>query len=186
MPLRPRYSLLTLLLLTAAVAGGIKFWRGPHWAELPYPPSQEEQAVLEQHWMLDNFTREYGATVIRYQFVREGQGIRWLLLEGHEFQRPVLITAPPRQLVNGYPWTLPLKNGWQPIVFWIGGVEVRPEEDSLYLLAEDGSIYRRLLSPEETLVTVLLDEIENLAVRGRIAEEIEKLHVKQATEAATK
>lgn len=28
--LRPRYSLLTLLLLTAAVAVGIKLWRGPH------------------------------------------------------------------------------------------------------------------------------------------------------------
>jgi hypothetical protein len=30
MSLRPRYSLLTLLLLTAAVAVGIKLWRGPH------------------------------------------------------------------------------------------------------------------------------------------------------------
>jgi len=30
MSLRPRYSLLTLLLLTALVAGGVKLWYGPH------------------------------------------------------------------------------------------------------------------------------------------------------------
>src|SRR5215218_1421758 len=30
MSLRPRYSLLTLLVLTALVAGGVKLWRGPH------------------------------------------------------------------------------------------------------------------------------------------------------------
>ncbi len=30
MSLRPRYSLLTLLILTALVAGGVKLWHGPH------------------------------------------------------------------------------------------------------------------------------------------------------------
>jgi hypothetical protein len=30
MSLRPRYSLLTLLVLTALLAGGVKLWRGPH------------------------------------------------------------------------------------------------------------------------------------------------------------
>jgi len=30
MRLRPRYSLLTLLILTALVAGGVKLWYGPH------------------------------------------------------------------------------------------------------------------------------------------------------------
>ena len=30
MSLRPRYSLLTLLVLTALVAGGVKWWHGPH------------------------------------------------------------------------------------------------------------------------------------------------------------
>lgn len=30
MSLRPRYSLLTLLVLTALVAGGVKLWYGPH------------------------------------------------------------------------------------------------------------------------------------------------------------
>ena len=30
MSLRPRYSLLTLLLLTALIAGGVKLWYGPH------------------------------------------------------------------------------------------------------------------------------------------------------------
>ena len=30
MKFRPRYSLLTLLVLTALVAGGVKWWHGPH------------------------------------------------------------------------------------------------------------------------------------------------------------
>ena len=30
MSFRPRYSLLTLLVLTALVAGGVKLWHGPH------------------------------------------------------------------------------------------------------------------------------------------------------------
>ncbi len=33
MSLRPRYSLLTLLVLTALVAGGVKLWYGPHRVE---------------------------------------------------------------------------------------------------------------------------------------------------------
>lgn len=185
MRFRPRYSLLTLLLLTAAVAGGIKYWRGPHWAELPYPPTQAEQAVLEQHRALDDFTRDYGAAAIRYMFVREALETRLLLLEGHDFQRPVVITTPPRQLVTGYPWAQPLRNGWQPIVFWIAGVGAKPEDDALYLLAEDKTVYRMVL-PEETLKTVSLHEIENAAVQDRLEEELQKLHVKQAAEAATR
>jgi hypothetical protein len=38
---RPRYSLLTLLILTALVAGGVKLWRGPHHA-VEQPKADEE------------------------------------------------------------------------------------------------------------------------------------------------
>jgi len=41
MSLRPRYSLLTLLLLTAGIAGGVKLWRGPH--RVFIPNCQKEQ-----------------------------------------------------------------------------------------------------------------------------------------------
>jgi hypothetical protein len=57
MSLRPRYSLLTLLLLTAAIAVGVKLWRGPHdlvlthWpcyiAQTKPPPSAEERRLLQ-------------------------------------------------------------------------------------------------------------------------------------------
>ena len=43
MSLRPRYSLLTLLLLTTFVAGGVKLWYGPHHVvEQPRPKMEVE------------------------------------------------------------------------------------------------------------------------------------------------
>ena len=41
MSLRPRYSLLTLLVLMALAAGGIKLWRGPHWASEWRTPTRQ-------------------------------------------------------------------------------------------------------------------------------------------------
>ncbi len=46
MSLRPRYSLLTLLILTALVAGGLQYWRGPHWRTLSDPLTAADQALL--------------------------------------------------------------------------------------------------------------------------------------------
>src|SRR4051812_23116133 len=57
MSLRPRYSLLTLLVLTAFVAGGVKLWRGPHWRMLSEPLTASDRALLEMH---PNFPRFQG------------------------------------------------------------------------------------------------------------------------------
>jgi hypothetical protein len=48
MSLRPRYSLLTLLLLTVAIAVGIKLWRGPHRVVTRLPFSQAEVDYFSQ------------------------------------------------------------------------------------------------------------------------------------------
>jgi hypothetical protein len=46
MNFRPRYSLLTLLLLTAIVAGGLKLWRGPHRVAIGETLNTHEQALV--------------------------------------------------------------------------------------------------------------------------------------------
>jgi hypothetical protein len=48
MSLRPRYSLLTLLVLTALVAGGVKLWYGPHRVVIKLPLSQADAEFLSQ------------------------------------------------------------------------------------------------------------------------------------------
>jgi hypothetical protein len=50
MTLRPRYSLLTLLLLTTAIAVGVKLWRGPHRTLYQYPFTSAEQRESRVTW----------------------------------------------------------------------------------------------------------------------------------------
>jgi hypothetical protein len=178
MTLRPRYSLLTLLLLTAAVAGGMKYWRGPHWAELHDPPTAEEKAAFADSLHLWDFISYYGALDVRYQFTRGWDEQHWHLLEGHTFLRPLIITSPPHDLVNGYPWVLPLKNGWQPISYWVAGVG--KNDKSIYLLAENQQVYclEEGYIDERSQITlreIELSQIADEAVRARLEVEIRQL-----------
>ena len=50
MSLRPRYSLLTLLILTALVAGGVKLWYGPHHVVERPKPHREEEYTYTRDW----------------------------------------------------------------------------------------------------------------------------------------
>ncbi len=50
MSLRPRYSLLTLLVLTALVAGGVKLWRGPHRVVERNAKGDEEEYTYTRNW----------------------------------------------------------------------------------------------------------------------------------------
>ena len=63
MSLRPRYSLLTLFVLTALVAGGVKWWRGPHRVMMSNPPTAVERELLaraiEAVYMFDDMDFEY-------------------------------------------------------------------------------------------------------------------------------
>jgi hypothetical protein len=47
MLLKPQYSLLTLLVLTALVAGGVKLWRGPHRVSFSDPPTPAQELLLK-------------------------------------------------------------------------------------------------------------------------------------------
>jgi hypothetical protein len=48
MSLRPRYSLLTLLILTALVAGGVKLWYGSHRVVISKSPTATELDLHER------------------------------------------------------------------------------------------------------------------------------------------
>ncbi len=50
MLLRPRYSLLALLLFTAAVASGVKLWRGPHHVVDRSNPQMEDEYTYYRNW----------------------------------------------------------------------------------------------------------------------------------------
>ncbi len=62
---RPRYSLLTLLLLTALVAGGVKIWRGPHHViEWNSDNTIEDEYTYTRIWRGDKLLQ--GPRVLRY------------------------------------------------------------------------------------------------------------------------
>jgi len=50
MRFRPRYSLLTLLIVTALVAGGVKLWYGPHHVVKLVSPEEEDEYTYTRDW----------------------------------------------------------------------------------------------------------------------------------------
>ena len=64
MTFRPRYSLLAFLLFTAAIAGGVKLWRGPHHVVDRSNPQMEDEYTYYRDW---NGTKVMdGVRVLRY------------------------------------------------------------------------------------------------------------------------
>jgi hypothetical protein len=67
--LRPRYSLLALFLLTALVAGGVKFWYGPHHVVERPSPHLEDEFTFTRDWRGDKIV--HGPRVLRYYLPEE-------------------------------------------------------------------------------------------------------------------
>ena len=82
MSLRPRYSLLTLLILTAIVAGGVKLWRGPHHVVMSDPPTSEEEALLSQLDSLYVMNRFRPNLVYAYEYLNEVRRRKYLCVRG--------------------------------------------------------------------------------------------------------
>jgi hypothetical protein len=87
MSLRPRYSLLTLLVLTALVAGGMKLWHGPHHVVERPEPDQEYEYTFTRDWRGNRIlqgacvTRCYKAGNIdsgEIHYFRQGVELPWL------------------------------------------------------------------------------------------------------------
>ena len=64
MEFRPRYSLLAFLFFTAAVACGVKLWRGPHHVVDRSNPQMEDQYTYYRDW--DGTKLMDGVRVLRY------------------------------------------------------------------------------------------------------------------------
>lgn len=81
MSIRPRYSLLTLLLLTATVAGGIKLWRGPH-RQILALTSKEDRALLEKLGCIHPLIWDVHSQQLELSYVNQGHGREYHTLIG--------------------------------------------------------------------------------------------------------
>jgi hypothetical protein len=83
MSLRPRYSLLTLLVLTAFVAGGVKLWYGPHHVVEQIEPHEEQEYTYTRNWrgqkiihgpfVTRTHQRDGSLDTVTISFLRDGQ-----------------------------------------------------------------------------------------------------------------
>jgi hypothetical protein len=82
MSLRPRFSLLTLLILTALVAGGLQYWRGPHWRTLSDPLTAADQALLAGPYYADPQLQLLFHGEVRCKYRNTLAGSELLLIHG--------------------------------------------------------------------------------------------------------
>jgi hypothetical protein len=86
MSLRPRYSLLTLLILTALVAGGVKLWRGPHHVVEQLKSHVTDEYTFTRDWRGNRIVQ--GPRILRdsnqlidcveVHYFRQGERLPWI------------------------------------------------------------------------------------------------------------
>lgn len=91
-PLRPRYSLRTLLVLTALIAGGVKLWRGPHHVE-ERTPGLEREFTFTRDWrgeqiidgpIIQRFFEGPEITGVHVSYSRHGTLCDWWIFYGNK------------------------------------------------------------------------------------------------------
>lgn len=85
MSIRPRYSLLALMLLTAGVAVSVKLWRGPHRAQIHSPALGYESQLLGSIEIFP-VLRGLGDTWIEYDFVNTFEGRQFSTVFGELYK----------------------------------------------------------------------------------------------------
>ncbi len=102
MSLRPRYSLLTLLILTALVAGGVKLWHGPHHVIERPTPLKEDEYTYTRDWhgkriiqgprILRSKTEQGKIEYVDVRYYRSGLRMDWVYgIVNHQEQKPRLV-----------------------------------------------------------------------------------------------
>jgi hypothetical protein len=102
MSLRPRYSLLTLLVLTALVAGGVKLWYGPHHVVERPSPVKEDEYTYTRDWqgnriiqgprILRSKTKQGKNEYVDVRYYRSGERMDWVYrIVNYLEQKPRLI-----------------------------------------------------------------------------------------------
>lgn len=77
---RPRYSLLSLLVVTALVAAGVMYFRVPHRALVSNPPTDEERWHLERSFVHRGFVDLEDKFKTEYEYFNTWRGQRWVSL----------------------------------------------------------------------------------------------------------
>ena len=91
MSLRPRFSLLTLLFVTALVAGGVKLWHGPHWRTLSDPLTALDQSLIAEH-ASDSHFQVLLTSEVKCKYLNTWSGPELLLIHGQpRADAPLLI-----------------------------------------------------------------------------------------------
>jgi hypothetical protein len=202
MNLRPRYSLLTLLVVTALVAGGVMYFLVPHRAMISDPPTADEQRHLDVNYFVRETPLMQHSAQLEYEYVYTRGGPRWLSLAG-QITAECMIYA---QKVEKYQCGL-LHESWsskrlaldeqqydrERVVAWVMSDEYKPPEppspklllysfssndlytnrDGLYLLTDQQRIW--IIEQFGLAKSVTLSEIPDDHLRVRLAEELAKI-----------
>ncbi len=193
MRFRPRYSLLTLLVLTALVAGGVKLWYGPHWQELNAPTVLQLQELIRVRLKYYS-PRSKPAYSYQYRNTWDGQEVvlfkcKYLMSQYRIDRQPTttypstydLILLFEEQLRTGL-----AKHYNEQVVCWISGklslVHDESEKRGIYgpgyVVTNKKRIFLTQLSelePRSELQLVELETISNPDLRAEIARELAAL-----------
>lgn len=194
MRLRPRYSLLTLLILTALVAGGVKYWRGPHRAVMSNPSTVEESLLREWPKTADGRRYAFEPVAYEYDYLNEWNKRRYLFIKGYSTDKrpipvgeftnvPGLVCLYPRNiLANAEELAVEAKLAKQErVVCWLYSASIVAQEDGLrkeiYFLTSRKKIYLHVRLPSDSVLLwpAELSDIADVELRERIVEELDQI-----------
>ena len=131
MSLRPRYSLLTLLVVTALVAGGVKLWYGPHHVVEQAKAGEEVEYTFTRAWngeriLQGTFIRRTiqagsNSVAIDFGFYRNNKNLNW--------HRLLIINRSAKRMTSKIPGANPY--------FKLEYLELQPSELIDYLAVVD-------------------------------------------------
>lgn len=199
MTLRPRYSLLTLLLLTTAVAVGIKLWRGPHRVLFTNPTIAQLEEITQTP--VANYHRQninHQGTTFEYRYRNTWSGRELLTVQCNYPESLLVITGTSDGWKRTFLWPASLGNAshgdcdGDEAVCWISGklkivykpgprVFDNPHYGPAYIVTSRKHIYLIELMDLKPLfkVKIELGDIEDAEVRTQIQNVLDLLPQQQ-------
>jgi hypothetical protein len=199
---RPLYSLLALLLFTAAVAGGVKLWRGPYRAVMSDPPTVEEQLFLVRATMAEFHFEYFKPVRYEYDFHRTWQGkVCSVVLGRPAGSEPIRVlessdptrTVLDRSHIHSLDAAPATSSATEHIVCWAHSCQPKDSESGFilayqpltilagkqeaYYLSNQGRLFVDTPIPMLGIYVrpIVLAEVNDPEVRARLAEELAKL-----------
>jgi hypothetical protein len=187
---RPRYSLLTLLLLTAGIAVGVKLWRGPHRLFIPADMLPAGDSLYLLFPSAQPVALKYGSLKYELEYFREWQGVNYTTLMGRPDPetRTYLQPGPASDPSKAYLYRVaPLS--WdkvvedEHVVCWFFENEHHVERHNFWksdwkalLLTNQRNLYSfESWYADKVASRITLDEIEDSTMKFCVQLELEKL-----------